>query len=68
LQEELNVVRGLVEKLPVIPALKAIVAEESGDAGWATVRPPLVALAREKVGPLLGDLRERGFAMSGLRG
>ena len=68
LQEDVNVVRGIVENLPVIPALKAIVAEESGDPGWATVRPPLVALAREKVGPLLGDLRERGFAMSGLRG
>jgi 4-hydroxy-tetrahydrodipicolinate synthase len=68
LQEELNAVRGIVEKLPVIPALKAIVAEESRDPGWASVRPPLVALAREKVGLLLAELRECGFSMPGLRG
>ncbi len=68
LQEDVNAVRGIVEKHPVIPALKAVVAEESGDAGWVTVRPPLVALAREKAEPLLADLRARGFAMPGLRG
>jgi 4-hydroxy-tetrahydrodipicolinate synthase len=68
LQEEVNAVRGLVEKLPVIPALKAIVAEEAGDAGWATVRPPFVPLAREKAAQLLADLRAREFAMPGLRG
>jgi 4-hydroxy-tetrahydrodipicolinate synthase len=67
LQEELNVVRGLVEKLPVIPALKAIVAEESGDPGWATVRPPLVPLPSDKARELVGELRARGFSMPGLR-
>jgi 4-hydroxy-tetrahydrodipicolinate synthase len=68
LQEEVNGVRGLVEKLPVVAALKAVVAEESGDPGWATVRPPLVPLPGERRGPLLADLRARGFAMEGLRG
>jgi 4-hydroxy-tetrahydrodipicolinate synthase len=68
LQEDVNAVRSIVEKLPVIPALKAIVAEESGDPGWATVRPPLVPLARERVAPLLGELHERGFSMPGLQG
>ena len=68
LQDELNVVRGLVEKVPVIPAVKAVIAEWSGDAGWATVRPPLVALAPERRDPLLAELRARGFEMPGLRG
>lgn len=68
LQEELNVVRGLVEKLPIIPAVKAVIAEWSGDAGWATVRPPLVALAPERREPLVAELRARGFDMPGLRG
>ena len=68
LQEELNGVRGVVEKLPVIPALKAIMADHSGDPAWLTVRPPLVELAPERREPLLAELRARGFAMPGLRG
>jgi 4-hydroxy-tetrahydrodipicolinate synthase len=67
LQEELNVVRGLVEKLPVIPAVKAVIAEHSGDPGWAAVRPPLVALAQDQRDALLAALKARGFEMPGLR-
>ncbi len=67
LQEDVNAVRGIVEKAPVIPALKAIVADQAADPGWATVRPPLVALAPERRDPLLAELRARGFAMPGLR-
>jgi 4-hydroxy-tetrahydrodipicolinate synthase len=67
LQEELNVVRGLLEKLPVIPAVKAVIAEYSGDPGWAAVRPPLVALDRDRRDALLADLKARGFEMPGLR-
>ena len=67
LQEELNGVRGLLEGLPVIAALKAIVAEETGDAGWATVRPPLVPLGDDRRRGLLSALRARGFGMPGLR-
>jgi 4-hydroxy-tetrahydrodipicolinate synthase len=68
LQEELNVVRGLVEKLPVIPAVKAVIAEHAGDPAWAAVRPPLVALAAEPRDALLAALKARGFEMPGLRG
>jgi 4-hydroxy-tetrahydrodipicolinate synthase len=67
LQEELNVVRGLVEKLPVIPAVKAIIAAHAGDPGWARVRPPLVDLAPAQAETLLAELRARGFDMPGLR-
>jgi 4-hydroxy-tetrahydrodipicolinate synthase len=68
LQEEVNGLRGLIEKLPVIAALKAVVAHEAGDPGWATVRPPLVPLPEDRRGPLLAELRARGFAMPGLAG
>ncbi len=30
---------------PVLPAIKAFLAETSGDAGWRTMRPPLLALS-----------------------
>jgi 4-hydroxy-tetrahydrodipicolinate synthase len=67
LQEELNVVRGLLERLPVIPAVKAVIAAYTGDPAWATVRPPLVPLAPEQRDALVGELRARGFE-PGLRG
>ena len=36
-----------VLKYPVTPAVKALVAHKTGDAGWRAVRPPLVALRDE---------------------
>jgi 4-hydroxy-tetrahydrodipicolinate synthase len=66
LQDELNVVRSLVEKLPVIPAVKAVIAAHAGDPEWARVRPPLVELPPARRDPLLADLKARGFEMTGL--
>jgi 4-hydroxy-tetrahydrodipicolinate synthase len=66
LQQGLNRVRGAIEKLPVIPALKAIVAHYSGDPSWRTVRPPLVELASPAVESLVGNLASLGFTMAGI--
>jgi 4-hydroxy-tetrahydrodipicolinate synthase len=68
LQEEVNVIRGIVEQVPVIPALKAILARHAGDPAWRTVRPPLVALDDARAEALLAALDARGFAPPGLRG
>lgn len=68
LQEEVNATRGVVERLPVIPALKAIVAHHAGDPAWLAVRPPLVELPAAQREPLLADLASRGFEMPALRG
>ena len=45
LQEDVNAIRGAIERRPVIPALKAILAHHAGDPAWLTLRPPLVELA-----------------------
>jgi 4-hydroxy-tetrahydrodipicolinate synthase len=66
LQEAVNGIRGAIEKVPVIPALKAIVAHHAGDPGWATVRPPLAELSPAVRDALLADLEGRAFAMPGL--
>ncbi len=66
LQQELNALRGAVERLPVIAALKEIVAHHAGDPAWRTVRPPLVALAPAQADALLAELGHLGFAMPGL--
>lgn len=66
LQEEVNAVRGAIERRPVIPALKAILAHHAGDPAWRTVRPPFVELAGAECDALLAELRALGFAMPGL--
>jgi 4-hydroxy-tetrahydrodipicolinate synthase len=33
-----------IGKYPVLPAVKALIAHRTGDAGWRAMRPPLVAL------------------------
>jgi 4-hydroxy-tetrahydrodipicolinate synthase len=67
MQEALNAVRALFEQNPAIPALKTVVAHESGDPEWRTVRPPLAPLPPERAEALLARLREHGFEMPGVR-
>ena len=66
MQQGPNDVRDAVMAYPMIPALKATVAEFSGDDAWRTVRPPLVNLAHEDSAALAATLREQGFEMPGL--
>ena len=65
-QQALDDVRDTVMAYPMIPALKATVAEFSGDEQWRTVRPPLVNLAKDKSAELAATLRQKGFEMPGL--
>ncbi len=51
----------------MIPALKATIAHHGGDASWATVRPPLVALTPEQRASLVKELDGAGFTMPGLK-
>ena len=66
-QARLDEIRGVFARFPMIPALKAAIAHYGGDAGWATVRPPLVTLAAEQAKALVTELEEKKFAMPGLR-
>ena len=66
-QTRLDEIRGIFAKFPMIPALKAAVAHWSGDPVWATVRPPLVPLAREQSAALVTHLVQSKFTMPGLR-
>ena len=66
LQEDVNAIRGAIEKRPVIPALKAILAHHAGDPAWLTLRPPLVELPASEREMLVTDLAARGFEMPDL--
>ncbi|PYM96400.1 MAG: dihydrodipicolinate synthase family protein [Candidatus Rokuibacteriota bacterium] len=65
-QGRLDMIRGIFQKFPMIPALKAAIAHHGRDAGWATVRPPLVALTSAQSSALVGELDQRKFTMPGL--
>jgi 4-hydroxy-tetrahydrodipicolinate synthase len=60
-QQALNTTRALFQKLPIIPAMKAAIAWKSGDAEWATVRPPLVELSADQRRQLEAELTQDGF-------
>ena len=66
-QARLDEIRGVFSKFPMIPALKAAIAHYGGDAEWATVRPPLVALTPEQAKALVTELDRKKFTMPGLR-
>jgi 4-hydroxy-tetrahydrodipicolinate synthase len=65
-QAELDAVRAAFQQFPMIAALKAAIAHYGSDAGWATVRPPLVALDEAQRRALTQALGSLGFSMPGL--
>lgn len=65
-QAALSETRRTVQKYPMIPALKAVIAHHAGDPDWSVVRPPLVALPQEQQAALNAALKTIGFAMPGL--
>jgi 4-hydroxy-tetrahydrodipicolinate synthase len=66
LQDDLNQIRNLTQAYPMIPALKAVLAEFSDLPDWRIVRPPLVALEKSDSDVLTSRLRDGGFSMPGL--
>jgi 4-hydroxy-tetrahydrodipicolinate synthase len=56
LQGRLTELRALIEAYPMIPALKRLTAELTGDEDWRNLRPPLSALAEDRAEDLLSRL------------
>ena len=65
-QARLDEIRGVFQRFPMIPALKAAIAHYGRDAAWATVRPPLVDLTAEQAKALIAELSDKKFTMPGL--
>src|SRR3989440_7468400 len=66
LQAATSATRKIVQKQPMIPALKATVAHFGNDPQWKTCRPPLTELTSAQEEELIRDLKASGFAMPGL--
>jgi 4-hydroxy-tetrahydrodipicolinate synthase len=67
LQAGITATRKIVQKQPMIPALKAITAHFGNDPQWKTVRPPLVELTAEQERQLITDLKAADFSMPGIQ-
>ena len=68
LQAGITATRKIVQKVSMIPALKAIIAHFGNDPQWRAVRPPLVELAAEQESTLIAELKAAGFGMPGIAG
>jgi 4-hydroxy-tetrahydrodipicolinate synthase len=58
----------VLQRLPMISALKATIAHFLQEPAWRTVRPPLVELTSAQEADLVSGLAARGFDMPGIRG
>jgi 4-hydroxy-tetrahydrodipicolinate synthase len=63
LQADITLVRMTIQKYPMVPALKRIVAHFHGDAEWANVRPPMERLSDAQSKALIADLEKIGYSL-----
>jgi 4-hydroxy-tetrahydrodipicolinate synthase len=66
MQAEIAATRKIVQKQPMIPALKAAIAHFGNDPQWKACRPPLVELNASQEQALISELKASGFSMPGL--
>jgi len=66
LQAGITATRKIVQKQPMIAALKAAVAHFGNDPQWKVCRPPLIELSSSQEEQLIGELKASGFTMPGL--
>ena len=66
LQAGITATRKIVQKVPMIPALKSITAHFGNDPAWRTVRPPLIELTPDQDRQVISELKAAGFSMPGL--
>ena len=66
LQAGITATRKIMQKVPMIPALKAVTAHFGNDPEWRTVRPPLTELAHEQEKQVITELKAAGFSMPGI--
>ncbi len=61
LNDSIVAVRSAIQKYPLVPALKFIVARAYGDPAWRDVRPPMLPLSDDEGADLVKRLEDAGF-------
>ncbi|MDE2091533.1 MAG: dihydrodipicolinate synthase family protein [Gammaproteobacteria bacterium] len=68
LQAGITATRRILQKYPMIPALKSVIAHYSNDPPWCRLRPPLTELGQAEEVQLFKELEAARFTMPGLTG
>jgi 4-hydroxy-tetrahydrodipicolinate synthase len=63
MQQQLTALRAAVQKFPMVPANKAILARLQGAQEWNVVRPPLVGLSNEAKAQLFSAIEALHFEL-----
>ncbi|CAA6603608.1 Dihydrodipicolinate synthetase family protein [Rhodospirillaceae bacterium LM-1] len=63
-QAKLTSVRRIMEGMPMIAAMKELLALHTGKEGWRRVRPPQVNLSKDKADALSRQLADIGFSLA----
>jgi len=63
LQEHLTALRRTISQFAPIPAMKAMMARQSGQPAWTKVRPPLVAIETAQTERLAAELATLGLKL-----
>lgn len=63
-QEQVSMIRKAVTSVPLIPGLKALVARNTGDAGWTNIRPPHLALDAASAARLFAAFDASGLKLA----
>jgi 4-hydroxy-tetrahydrodipicolinate synthase len=63
MQQQLTALRAAVQKFPMVPANKAILARLQGSPEWNVVRPPLVSLSSEAQSQLFSAVEALHFEL-----
>ena len=64
-QQRLVELRNIMQKYPMISALKAVVAHFGEDPSWNVLRPPLTELNERQRNAVIGDVALHGLTMPG---
>ncbi len=63
LHQRVIAAREVIEKYPVIPALKRLTAMRTGRVSWLNLRPPHITLSEERAMGLMADLKAAAFPL-----
>ena len=63
-QATLTAIRKAVTSVPLIPALKSLVARNTGNADWTIIRPPHLKLSAEQEGKLFAAFDASGVTLA----
>ena len=66
LHQAVTRVREAIEGHPMVPALKALIADATGDAEWSIVRPPLTPFGGDAAAALVAKANEAGLDLGEL--